>query len=180
MPAVPVQSMEAAVSPQTGPMSPVVARMVQEWVPLELSFGIPLFNEKANEAVCERVCLHRVNAHSMNYSACSVCLSNRKYFALPKFSNKVFLFTVSRIVELYCQKVFGPKRCRHNDKSFAHGDCWKTLVAQSTSSLTYLKHSLQSERLAVWSGLTKNTVCMSVAVGVWSLQTGEPSEPDTS
>ena len=27
----------------------------EEWVPLEMYFGIPLFNEEANKAVCEKV-----------------------------------------------------------------------------------------------------------------------------
>lgn len=38
-------------------LSPVQAKLRSEWVPLELSFGIPLFNESANAAVCDRVSL---------------------------------------------------------------------------------------------------------------------------
>ena len=29
--------------------------LAEEWVPLEMYFGIPLFNEEANKAVCEKV-----------------------------------------------------------------------------------------------------------------------------
>ena len=29
--------------------------LVEEWVPLEMYFGIPLFNEEANKAVCKKV-----------------------------------------------------------------------------------------------------------------------------
>ena len=36
-------------------MSPVQKRLAQEWVPLEMSFGVPLFNERANRAVCDKV-----------------------------------------------------------------------------------------------------------------------------
>jgi hypothetical protein len=40
----------------------VEKRLVSEWVPLELSFGIPLFDEMANRMVCEKVrmcaCVH--------------------------------------------------------------------------------------------------------------------------
>ena len=36
-------------------MSPVQKRLAQEWVPLAMSFGVPLFNEQANRAVCDKV-----------------------------------------------------------------------------------------------------------------------------
>ena len=39
-------------------LTPVQAKLKSEWVPLELSFGIPLFNESANAAVCDRVSLY--------------------------------------------------------------------------------------------------------------------------
>lgn len=37
-------------------LSAVEKRLVSEWVPLGLSFGIPLFDEGANKVVCEKVC----------------------------------------------------------------------------------------------------------------------------
>ena len=37
------------------PVSSAVQRMAAEWVPLNLSYGIPLFNERANQAVCDKV-----------------------------------------------------------------------------------------------------------------------------
>lgn len=36
-------------------LSPVQQKLAQEWVPLELSFGVPLFNQLANRAVCDKV-----------------------------------------------------------------------------------------------------------------------------
>ncbi len=36
-------------------MSPVERKIASEWVPLELSFGIPLFSDKDNTAVCDKV-----------------------------------------------------------------------------------------------------------------------------
>ena len=38
-------------------LSATEKRLVSEWVPLGLNFGIPLFNEAANKTVCEKVCL---------------------------------------------------------------------------------------------------------------------------
>lgn len=43
------------VTDDTSNMSPLEKRLVSEWVPLELSFGIPLFNEQANKVVCDKV-----------------------------------------------------------------------------------------------------------------------------
>ena len=37
------------------PVPSAVQRMAAEWVPLNLSYGIPLFNERANQAVCDKV-----------------------------------------------------------------------------------------------------------------------------
>ena len=45
---------DAESQPQE-PLPPAVAKLALEWVPLELSFGIPLFSESANKAVCDRV-----------------------------------------------------------------------------------------------------------------------------
>ena len=36
-------------------LTQVQQKLVQEWVPLELSFGVPLFGEQANRAVCDKV-----------------------------------------------------------------------------------------------------------------------------
>jgi len=36
-------------------MPPAVQRIATEWVPLELSFGIPLFSERANQVICDKV-----------------------------------------------------------------------------------------------------------------------------
>ena len=36
-------------------MSRVERKLASEWVPLELSFGIPLFSDKDNTAVCDKV-----------------------------------------------------------------------------------------------------------------------------
>ena len=36
-------------------MTPVQQKLAQEWVPLELSFGVPLFNQRANRAICDKV-----------------------------------------------------------------------------------------------------------------------------
>ena len=36
-------------------LSAVEKRLVSEWVPLGLNFGIPLFDEQANKTVCEKV-----------------------------------------------------------------------------------------------------------------------------
>ena len=38
-------------------LSPVEKKVALEWVPLELSFGIPLFSDDDNKAVCDKVCL---------------------------------------------------------------------------------------------------------------------------
>ena len=32
-----------------------VQRMAEEWTPLNLSYGIPLFSERANQAICDKV-----------------------------------------------------------------------------------------------------------------------------
>ena len=37
------------------PVPSAIQRMAAEWVPLNLSYGIPLFNERANQAVCDKV-----------------------------------------------------------------------------------------------------------------------------
>ena len=44
----------------TEPLTPFQTKLASEWVPLELNFGIPLFNETSNAAVCDRVsvCIH--------------------------------------------------------------------------------------------------------------------------
>ena len=36
-------------------LSPVQQQLAREWVPLELSFGVPLFHQGANRAVCDKV-----------------------------------------------------------------------------------------------------------------------------
>ena len=36
-------------------MSPLEKRLMSEWVPLGLNFGIPLFDEEANKVVCKKV-----------------------------------------------------------------------------------------------------------------------------
>ena len=36
-------------------LTPVQERLSQEWIPLELSFGVPLFEQQANRAVCDKV-----------------------------------------------------------------------------------------------------------------------------
>ena len=35
--------------------TPAQKKLASEWVPLELSFGIPLFSDKDNKAVCDKV-----------------------------------------------------------------------------------------------------------------------------
>ena len=37
-------------------LSPLEKRLMSEWVPLGLNFGIPLFSQEANAAVCDKVC----------------------------------------------------------------------------------------------------------------------------
>ena len=51
----PVPSYDQSDSHST--LSPVQQRLSWEWVPLELSFGIPLFSQEANRAVCDKVCV---------------------------------------------------------------------------------------------------------------------------
>ncbi len=46
---------EQAESHSDTPMSPSVAKLVSEWAPMELCFGIPLFDERTNQEVCDRV-----------------------------------------------------------------------------------------------------------------------------
>lgn len=46
-----------AESETPDPLTDVQKKLQSEWVPLELKFGIPLFSEKANEQVCEKVLL---------------------------------------------------------------------------------------------------------------------------
>lgn len=41
----------------TESMSPTERKLALEWVPLELSFGIPLFSDKDNRLVCDKVSL---------------------------------------------------------------------------------------------------------------------------
>ena len=41
-------------------MSPLQRKLLEEWVPLELSFGIPLFSDEANRTVCDKVCEHHM------------------------------------------------------------------------------------------------------------------------
>ncbi len=36
-------------------MSAQERKLMSEWVPLSLNFGIPLFNEEANKVVCDKV-----------------------------------------------------------------------------------------------------------------------------
>lgn len=36
-------------------MSPLQRKLMEEWLPLELSFGIPLFSDEANHTVCDKV-----------------------------------------------------------------------------------------------------------------------------
>ena len=36
-------------------MSPLQRKLLGEWLPLELSFGIPLFSDEANRTVCDKV-----------------------------------------------------------------------------------------------------------------------------
>ena len=36
-------------------MSPLQKKLLEEWLPLELSFGIPLFSDDANHTVCDKV-----------------------------------------------------------------------------------------------------------------------------
>lgn len=36
-------------------MSPLQRKLLEEWLPLELSFGIPLFSDDANHTVCDKV-----------------------------------------------------------------------------------------------------------------------------
>ena len=52
---------ESHATPQQKPeaeecvISESVQRLVAEWVPLELCFGVPLFSDEANETVCQKV-----------------------------------------------------------------------------------------------------------------------------
>ena len=46
---------EGGVAKEGPEMSDVEKRLASEWVPLGLSFGIPLFDERANKIVCEKV-----------------------------------------------------------------------------------------------------------------------------
>ncbi len=39
----------------TETMSPTERKLASEWVPLELNFGIPLFSDKDNKLVCDKV-----------------------------------------------------------------------------------------------------------------------------
>lgn len=53
-------SVESRMEEQNGTdsaelMPPAVQRIATEWVPLELSFGIPLFSERANQVICDKV-----------------------------------------------------------------------------------------------------------------------------
>ena len=41
-------------------MSPLQRKLLEEWLPLELSFGIPLFSDEANRTVCDKVCEHHM------------------------------------------------------------------------------------------------------------------------
>lgn len=41
-------------------LSAVERRLVSEWVPLGLNFGIPLFDEEANRIVCEKIVSHKL------------------------------------------------------------------------------------------------------------------------
>ena len=43
------------VSDSHSTLSPVQQQLAWEWVPLELSFGVPLFHQGANRAVCDKV-----------------------------------------------------------------------------------------------------------------------------
>ena len=48
-------SRPATDSPDMAALTDAQQRLVAEWVPLELSFGVPLFNMTANRAVCDKV-----------------------------------------------------------------------------------------------------------------------------
>ena len=48
-------SIPAQTESEESTLSPVQQKLASEWVPLELSFGVPLFNQRANRAVCDKV-----------------------------------------------------------------------------------------------------------------------------
>ena len=57
----------------TEPLTPVQIKLASEWVPLELSFGIPLFNETSNAAVCDRVSVGiRPGGYFYNWATCYI------------------------------------------------------------------------------------------------------------
>ena len=53
-------------------LSAVEKRLVSEWVPLGLNFGIPLFDEEANRIVCEKVCVYRGGVIHLSLSLLSL------------------------------------------------------------------------------------------------------------
>ena len=54
-----------------------VQRMAEEWTPLNLSYGIPLFSERANQAICDKVGGYLV------HGGCPLLLSLSSRFLLP-------------------------------------------------------------------------------------------------
>ncbi|CAI8043415.1 Protein FAM91A1 [Geodia barretti] len=58
-PAPPPAEYPTPEQPGSSGVTPVQERLGQEWVPLELSFGVPLFEQQANRAVCDKI-LERV------------------------------------------------------------------------------------------------------------------------
>jgi hypothetical protein len=57
-------------------MSPLQKKLLEEWLPLELSFGIPLFSDDANHTVCDKVCITCKSCDHNNYYAVGVyCVS---------------------------------------------------------------------------------------------------------
>ena len=56
----------------TSNLCPLEKELMSEWVPLGLSFGIPLFSQEANAAVCDKVCLC-VPAHMCESLFLQVC-----------------------------------------------------------------------------------------------------------
>ena len=47
-------------------MSPLQKKLLEEWLPLELSFGIPLFSDDANHTVCDKV---RITCKSCDHNS---------------------------------------------------------------------------------------------------------------
>ena len=65
-------------------MTPVQQKLAQEWVPLELSFGVPLFNQRANRAICDKV-IHSCSPNK---------IKNRNFLLFPFQYRKNLYFAI--------------------------------------------------------------------------------------